>query len=232
MQRLLHQRDQLARVARLAQDGRYASRGRHVIGAGDDDDRDVARVGRRRHFTQDPIAAKLRQVQIEHHEIRVIGVDVFERGETVARHIHVEARDAERRTVHVRQHVVVFDYENASLRHGATCLYNFRSTGDRQHELSFRRIASRPGGKLAFMGEEDRRNGDRRDRRANPRGGRREGDRQKPWYMRRRLWLAAASVMFVAWRRVRTLGRTDSAMVADRSVVADDEPRYRTGLRR
>jgi hypothetical protein len=28
--------------------------------------------------------------------------------------------------------------------------------------------------------------------------------------MRRRLWLAAASVLYVGWRRVRTIGRTGS----------------------
>jgi hypothetical protein len=56
---------------------------------------------------------------------------------------------------------------------------------------------------------DDRRRDERRDRRANPRGGRRNGDGGKPWYMRRRLWLAAASLLYVGWRRVRTLGRTD-----------------------
>jgi hypothetical protein len=54
---------------------------------------------------------------------------------------------------------------------------------------------------------DDRRFDPRRDRRANPRAGRRNGDGRKPWYMRRRLWLAAASVMYVGWRRVRTLGQ-------------------------
>jgi hypothetical protein len=48
----------------------------------------------------------------------------------------------------------------------------------------------------------NRRSSDRLDRRAVPRGGRRDNDQKKPWYMRRRLWLAAASVMFVAWKRV------------------------------
>jgi len=43
------------------------------------------------------------------------------------------------------------------------------------------------------------------DRRANPRGGRRENDSSKPWYMRRRLWLAAASLFFVGWKRVRRM---------------------------
>jgi hypothetical protein len=56
---------------------------------------------------------------------------------------------------------------------------------------------------------EDRRAAGRRDRRAHPRGGRRESDQKKPWYMRRRLWLAAASLVFVGWRRVREMGRRD-----------------------
>ena len=45
------------------------------------------------------------------------------------------------------------------------------------------------------------------DRRSKPRGGRRGDDSQKPWYMRRRLWLAAASMMFVGWKRVRRIAR-------------------------
>lgn len=57
------------------------------------------------------------------------------------------------------------------------------------------------------MGQE-RRNGTVSDRRANPRSGRRESDERKPWYMRRRLWLAAASLVYVGWRRVRSLART------------------------
>jgi hypothetical protein len=52
------------------------------------------------------------------------------------------------------------------------------------------------------------RRADDRDRRAHPRGGRRDGDVKKPWYLRRRLWLAAASIAFVGWRRV--LGRRPS----------------------
>jgi len=43
------------------------------------------------------------------------------------------------------------------------------------------------------------------DRRARPRGGRRDSDLPKPWYMRRRLWLAAASMVFVGWKRVRRI---------------------------
>jgi hypothetical protein len=57
---------------------------------------------------------------------------------------------------------------------------------------------------------EERRVGERRDRRAHPRGGRRDGDFKKPWYMRRRLWLAAASLMFVGWRRVRRMTRAET----------------------
>jgi hypothetical protein len=49
---------------------------------------------------------------------------------------------------------------------------------------------------------EDRRT-ERRDRRANPRSGRRTGDQRKPWYMRRRLWLATASLLYMGWRRLK-----------------------------
>jgi hypothetical protein len=52
----------------------------------------------------------------------------------------------------------------------------------------------------------NRRLGAQADRRARPRGGRREFDARKPWYMRRRLWLATASLGYVTWRRLRTLG--------------------------
>jgi hypothetical protein len=57
--------------------------------------------------------------------------------------------------------------------------------------------------------DQDRRSPESRDRRAHPRGGRRNHDARKPWYMRRRLWLAAASILYVGWRRMRTLGRND-----------------------
>jgi hypothetical protein len=57
---------------------------------------------------------------------------------------------------------------------------------------------------------DDRRCDECRDRRANPRGGRRDGDRKKPWYMRRRLWLAGASLMYVGWRRLRTFAHQPS----------------------
>jgi len=40
------------------------------------------------------------------------------------------------------------------------------------------------------------------DRRANRRGGRRAGDAGRPWYMRRPLWLALASITYVGWRRL------------------------------
>ena len=56
--------------------------------------------------------------------------------------------------------------------------------------------------------EQERRNSTQNDRRAISRSGRRDGDQKKPWYMRRRLWLAAASLVFVGWRRVRSLGNT------------------------
>ena len=60
---------------------------------------------------------------------------------------------------------------------------------------------------------ENRRNGDGFDRRAHPRGGRRAGDRRKPWYMRRRLWLAVASLMFVGWKRIARRGRTGESHI-------------------
>ena len=52
---------------------------------------------------------------------------------------------------------------------------------------------------------ENRRAPESRDRRAHPRGGRRRKDAGKPWYMRRRLWLAAASLLYVGWRHMRKL---------------------------
>jgi len=67
---------------------------------------------------------------------------------------------------------------------------------------------------------EDRRSEDQRDRRRHPRGGRRPYDnRGKPWYMRRRLWLATASLLYVGWQRMRALGgrsrdRRSSGMAA------------------
>ena len=54
---------------------------------------------------------------------------------------------------------------------------------------------------------EDRRTTDKSDRRARSRGGRRPYDQKKPWYMRRRLWLATASLVFVGWRKLRGLVR-------------------------
>jgi hypothetical protein len=47
-----------------------------------------------------------------------------------------------------------------------------------------------------------RRSDDVVDRRARTRGGRRDGDAKKPWYLRRRLWLAAVSLVYVGWRRI------------------------------
>jgi hypothetical protein len=49
----------------------------------------------------------------------------------------------------------------------------------------------------------DRRDDSHTDRRAARRGGRRVSDRKKPWWQRRRLWLATASMAFVWWRRLR-----------------------------
>jgi hypothetical protein len=49
------------------------------------------------------------------------------------------------------------------------------------------------------------------DRRAIARGGRRDGDQTKPWYVRRPFLLATASLVFVGWRRLRALGRTPNA---------------------
>jgi hypothetical protein len=53
---------------------------------------------------------------------------------------------------------------------------------------------------------DNRRSTESRDRRARPRGGRRDQDQKKPWYMRRRLWLAAVSLIYVGWRRVTRQG--------------------------
>jgi len=62
--------------------------------------------------------------------------------------------------------------------------------------------------------DENQRTTVRSDRRANPRGGRREDDSGKPWYMRRRLWLGAASILFVGWKRVRRrIGRSPDSNV-------------------
>jgi hypothetical protein len=73
--------------------------------------------------------------------------------------------------------------------------------------------------KLRFMGSEDnRRSDEHRDRRAHGRGGRRDGDQKKPWYMRRRLWLATASLLYVGWRRIT--GRPRKATDAGNDVAA------------
>jgi hypothetical protein len=52
------------------------------------------------------------------------------------------------------------------------------------------------------------------ERRAHARGGRRAFDQPKPWYLRRRLWLAVASIGFVAWKRVKRVGRPRSEAAA------------------
>jgi hypothetical protein len=54
---------------------------------------------------------------------------------------------------------------------------------------------------------DDRRNDPGADRRARTRGGRRAGESAKPWYMKQRLWVAVASVVFVGWRRIAGRGR-------------------------
>jgi hypothetical protein len=54
------------------------------------------------------------------------------------------------------------------------------------------------------MGDDDKRIRASSDRRARPRGGRRDGD-SKPWYQRHALWVAAASMIFVGWKRVRRI---------------------------
>jgi hypothetical protein len=53
------------------------------------------------------------------------------------------------------------------------------------------------------MRDEQRVNGP--DRRAHRRSGRREYDSPKPWYVRRRWWLAAVSAVVIGWKRVRRL---------------------------
>jgi hypothetical protein len=60
----------------------------------------------------------------------------------------------------------------------------------------------------------DERRQESRDRRARTRGGRRASDQGKPWYLRRRLWLAMASLGFVAWKRVTRAAHRDKPEVA------------------
>jgi len=55
---------------------------------------------------------------------------------------------------------------------------------------------------------DDRRTDARADRRARTRGGRRTLEAGQPWWMRRPLWLAFASVMYVGWRRI--VGRKEN----------------------
>jgi hypothetical protein len=64
----------------------------------------------------------------------------------------------------------------------------------------------------------NRRSTEQRDRRAVLRGGRRDGDRKKPWYLRRRLWLAAASLLYVGWRRLT--GRPKAVTKSDSNLAA------------
>jgi hypothetical protein len=58
--------------------------------------------------------------------------------------------------------------------------------------------------------EENRRGVEPSDRRANARGGRRDDDQKKPWYLRRRLWLAAVSLVVVGWKRL--VGRSKKSL--------------------
>ena len=84
--------------------------------------------------------------------------------------------------------------------------------------LSCRALNRARDDKLEIMTENRR--SDNRDRRRKPRGGRRPYDnRSKPWYMRRRLWLAAASLLYVGWQRMRNTLRRKSTD-ADSSGVA------------
>ncbi len=48
----------------------------------------------------------------------------------------------------------------------------------------------------------DSRNPEKTDRRAAARGGRRATDPAKPWWRRRRLWLATASFAFIWWKKL------------------------------
>jgi hypothetical protein len=56
----------------------------------------------------------------------------------------------------------------------------------------------------------NRRSSQDHDRRSHPRGGRRERDVKKPWYLRRRLWLATATLLYVGWRRMRTIANREA----------------------
>ena len=58
--------------------------------------------------------------------------------------------------------------------------------------------------------DDNKRNTGSSDRRAKSRSGRREDDSPQPWYMRRRLWLTAASLVFVGWKRIRRIVRPSS----------------------
>jgi hypothetical protein len=67
---------------------------------------------------------------------------------------------------------------------------------------------------------DERRTSEIRDRRAHTRGGRRPYDQKKPWYMRRRIWLATMSFVFVGWRKVRGLMRRSGAAGSSGNGVA------------
>jgi hypothetical protein len=88
----------------------------------------------------------------------------------------------------------------------AASFFNIRSNSTKTQpvELSKRDRSRALDGKLPFMNDERR--SETVDRRARRRGGRRDGDNGKPWYLRRRLWLAAATLVYVGWRRMRALG--------------------------
>lgn len=78
------------------------------------------------------------------------------------------------------------------------------------------------GGRNGNLGpmDDDRRVPEAGDRRAHPRGGRRTHDAKKPWYMRRRLWLATASLVYVGWRKMRGLTKGRDAKQRSRGEAA------------
>ena len=70
------------------------------------------------------------------------------------------------------------------------------------------------------MSPEENRRTEQPDRRKRARGGRRDGDQKKPWYLRRRLWLAAASLVYVGWRRVTGRPKKTAAAGGSGNVAA------------
>jgi len=58
--------------------------------------------------------------------------------------------------------------------------------------------------------DDNKRNTVRSDRRAKPRSGRRTDDSPRPWYVRNRLWLTAASMVFIGWKHIRRIVRPSS----------------------